>query len=146
MTEEAAVTGAPAEEPQKRRALRMDEIAAEAEPDYLWVKLGNGEVRVASLPVPEMLEFLEVAGPLDAPTEKFELIWRCLVDEDGNRIGKPEDVARLRRMAYRKLSPVIRACLQVNGLGRSAGRIAGPSAQIKNDSGGAATAEPPSAS
>lgn len=89
------------------------------EPIYDTVQVGNKMVRIASLPTAqEVVAFIEAqnAEGADTVTNVLKLIARCIVDKDGNRIGKVEELERLRKKNTATLIKLKQAVMKINGL------------------------------
>lgn len=90
------------------------------EPVYGTVQIGDKLVRIASLPTAqEVMAFVEAQNieGADRVTNVLKLITRCVVDEQGNRIGKLEDVKRLAKKHTATLIKLKDAVMKINGLG-----------------------------
>lgn len=103
------------------------------EPVYGSVQIGSKIIRIASLPTAqEVMAFIEAQNieGADRVTNVLKLIARCVVNEAGERIGKLEDIERLRAKHTATLVKLKDAVMSINGLQPKAG------AERKNDSSG----------
>jgi hypothetical protein len=106
----------------------MDETVEE--PIYDTVQIGGKVVRIASLPTAqEVIQFIEAQNVegADRVQNVLRLIARSIVDEAGNRIGKVEELERLRRKNTATIIKLKDAVMALNGLKQTAG------AERKND-------------
>lgn len=89
------------------------------EPVYDTVQIGNKTVRLASLPTAaETMAFIEaqnIEGG-DKVKNMLKLIARSIVDSEGNRIGKLEDIERLAKKSNVTLVKLKNAAMAINGL------------------------------
>jgi len=100
------------------------------EPRYGVVKIGTRNVRVASVSAAEIIEFIEANDdPANRNDNTLRLIARSVVDKDGKRIGKIDELAKLKDKAPTTLIKLRDKCLEVNGL-----VVKKDEAPLKNDS------------
>lgn len=95
-----------------------DELFAEDDGvEYATVALGNRFARLGSLTGTEMLEWLHDNDDEEkAKTSGIVLVVKCLVNDAGERIGKLDDMLRLRDKQPKMMKKLIRAALELNEL------------------------------
>lgn len=111
------------------------------EPVYDTVQIGNKTIRIASLPTAaEVAAFIEAQNieGADTVTNVLKLIARSIVDSEGNRIGKVEDLVSLRKKSTATLLKLREAVMKINGLQAKA------ATERKNDSSETASSVSPS--
>jgi hypothetical protein len=85
--------------------------------EYTNVELGNRVARLASLSGTEMLQWLQDNDDEEkAKTSGIVLVVKCLVDAEGKRIGKLDDMLRLREKQPKMMKKLIKAALELNEL------------------------------
>lgn len=112
------------------------------EPRYKEVEIGTRVVRMASVPSTEVLAFIDEQNSDSGRSgSTLRLIARCIVDKDGHRIGKLDEVEKLAKKSPPTLVKLRDAALEVNGLKVKAG-----DEPTKNDSGEVASSDSATAS
>lgn len=115
-----------------------DELLNVNDTEYANVEIAPGVVvRLGSLSAQGMLDWIEqTAGDEEkAKANGLLLVAMCLVDSDGNRIGKLDTMTDLRRKQPKTAKKLIDKALELNDLRASE--------KEKNDSSGATSPVPP---
>lgn len=94
-----------------------DEVLGTEDTDYVEVPAGSKTLRLGSVSGAVMLEwFANQEDPIKAETNGLWLVAQSLVDKDGKRIGKVDEVTRLREKNPRTMRALIKAAVELNGL------------------------------
>lgn len=94
------------------------------------VEAWGGSIRVRTMTVAERTEFTRKASSgEDKVSVASWLVSLLAVDEAGNRLFKPEDVAELELKNFRAVDAVVAAILEVNGLNEKKVEEAGKNLQ-----------------
>lgn len=94
-----------------------DELLAVDDAEYVDVPVGKKIVRLGSLSSAEMLVWIRDQDDDEkAKTGGLVLVAKCIVDSDGKRIGKLEDMIRLREKQPKTVKRLVRAAIDLNEL------------------------------
>lgn len=106
-----------------------DELLKADDTDYATVEVGVGHiVRLGSLSAAEMLQWITDQEDTEkAKTNGLVLVAKCLVDSEGKRYGKLDDVKALQTKQPKTVRKLVKAALALNDLNVKA--------ETKNDSG-----------
>jgi hypothetical protein len=122
----------------EKKFLGVEDMLSTPNVYYRDVPAFGGTVRLASLNAEELIEFLSAN---DNPEQKrrasVRMVVRGLVNEAGERIGKPEHVDLFLKKDSGNVNRLIRAMMELTGLSDE------ESKEAKNSSGGAGSAASP---
>ena len=96
---------------------QWEELLSAEDTDYVNVDVGNKSVRLGSLNALELVEWIERQS--DEEKKKTNGLWlvaKCLVNDTGQRIGKMDEVVKLREKALKTIKALVKAALALNGL------------------------------
>jgi hypothetical protein len=110
-----------AAEAKTRKILTIDDIFEVKDTRFLEIEVPEwgGSIRVAALSAGDMIDFVESNSGPAQKTAGIRLIILSLVDEQGNRIGKPEMIERFRKRDTRAMNRVVDALMELNDMNLS---------------------------
>jgi hypothetical protein len=96
---------------------RWEDLLDLEDSDYETVVIGKRSVRLASLSAGRMLQWLkDNRDESKAPDNGLVMIAESIVDGNGKRIGKIEDILKLREKSPVTLKKLRDACIKLNRL------------------------------
>ena len=108
-----------------KKILNVEEMMAADDIEYAEVEAFGGLVRIGSIDAGDMIEFVESNEGPAKRTAGLRMIIKSLVDVEGTRIGKPEDLQRWMRRSQRTCNNLVDAILKLNGLDKATKAAAG---------------------
>ena len=108
-----------------KKILNVEEMMAADDIEYAEVEAFGGLVRIGSIDAGDMIEFVESNEGPAKRTAGLRMIIKSLVDAEGTRIGKPEDLQRWMRRSQKTCNSLVDAILKLNGLDKAAKAAAG---------------------
>jgi len=130
-----------------RKILTADDIFEVKDTRFLEIDVPEwgGSIRVAALSAGEMIDFVESNEGPSKKTAGIRLVIASLVDEQGNRIGKPEMIDKFRKKDTRVMNKIVDQLMELNDMNLSQAALKKLLGLEKNDLSGAATGVSPTA-
>lgn len=117
----------------KRALLSIEDILKAEDTAYATVPAWGSYVRLGSLDAGTMLDFIERNDGPGKKTAGIRILIQSLVDENGNRIGKPEMIEAFKKKNAKVINELVDHIMVLNGLGTTRVDLSGPLASAGED-------------